>query len=202
MLEIKNASIKVGERKLFEGLSLTVEDGEAVALVGGDGCGKSLLLLAVMGLWPLSGGLVSIDGELLTPSSASEFRRHTAYVPQAPAPTGEKVETTVRRLYELEANKGRAYDKQRLATEMARLGLAPELLSKRDSELSSSERQRMVLATAGVLDKAIVLVDEPFAEEARAGQVAAYLARMAEKGASVFVASRRNMGETFTTVRI
>lgn len=191
MLEIKNASIKTGEQPLFSDLSLTVEDGQALCLVGGEGRGKSLLLKAVMGLWPLSGGLVSVDGELLTPSSASEFRRHTTYVPQCPAPMGLSVEALSRLPHSLQANKGQAFDKERLLVEWGRLGLAPSLYAKADADLTASERQRVMLAAAGVLAKPIVLVDEPLGEGADEALLAAYLRGLADGGASVFVVSRK-----------
>lgn len=194
MLEIKDASIKAGEQRLVSDLSLTVDDGEALCLVGDGGTGKSLLLRAVMGLWPLHEGFISVDGELLTPSSAPEFRRHMAYVPQRPAPMAEKVETLARLPYALAANKGIAFSKDRLMEEWHKLGLAPELYTKRDAELSTAQRQRILLATAATLGKAILLIDEPFdgADEGDGcGQMAAYLSQLAQGDAAVLATSRR-----------
>ena len=75
MLELHNVTI--GE--LIRNLSVTVGDGQTVGL---QGSGKTTLLRAIVGLIPISGGHISIDGELLTPQSASYFRRFMAYVPQ------------------------------------------------------------------------------------------------------------------------
>lgn len=201
MLELKDATIRVGERSLLGGRSLTVDDGEALYLTGGEGTGKTLLLKALMGLWPLAHGFVSIDGELLTPSSAPEFRRHTAYVPQAPAPMGLSVEALACLPYTFEAHKGKPFSKDRLMEEWQALGLAPALYTKADGQLTASERQRVMLATAGALDKPIVLVDEPFADGFHEG-VAAYLVRLAAKGASVLVATRRDVGGAFATMQL
>ena len=78
MLELHNVTI--GQQ--IRSLSLTVADGQMVGLSGSQGSGKTTLLRAVLGLIPIDGGHISIDGELLTPKSAPYFRRQMAYVPQ------------------------------------------------------------------------------------------------------------------------
>ena len=63
-------------------LSLTATSGTMACITGRASSGKTTLLRAVLGLIPIDGGHISIDGELLTPHSAPYFRRMTAYVPQ------------------------------------------------------------------------------------------------------------------------
>ena len=75
MLELHNVTI--GE--LVKGLSVTLDDGQ---IVGMQGRGKTTLLKAIVGLIPIDGGHICIDGEVLTPESAPYFRRYMAYVPQ------------------------------------------------------------------------------------------------------------------------
>ena len=78
MLELHRVTIG----QLIRSLSMTVEDGQLVCLSGAQGSGKTTLLRAILGLIPIDGGHISIDGELLTPQSAPYFRRQMAYVPQ------------------------------------------------------------------------------------------------------------------------
>ena len=78
MLELHNVTIG----QLVRSFSLTAGDGQLVTLTGAPGSGKTTLLRAILGLIPVDGGHISIDGELLTPLSAPYFRRHIAYVPQ------------------------------------------------------------------------------------------------------------------------
>lgn len=78
MLELHNVTI--GEQ--IRSLSLAVKDGQKLSVEGAQGAGKTTLLRALLGLIPIDGGHISIDGELLTPLSAPYFRRQTAYVPQ------------------------------------------------------------------------------------------------------------------------
>lgn len=78
MLELHNVTIG----QLIRSLSATLGDGQLLTLAGSQGSGKTTLLKAVLGLIPVDEGHISIDGELLTPKSASYFRRFMAYVPQ------------------------------------------------------------------------------------------------------------------------
>ncbi len=78
MLELLNVTI--GQQ--IKSLSLSVNDGQLLTITGSKGSGKTTLLRAVLGLIPIDGGYISIDGELLTPRSAVYFRKYMAYVPQ------------------------------------------------------------------------------------------------------------------------
>ena len=191
MLEVKNASISLGGRTLFEGLSFTVADGEIVCLVGPSGSGKTTLLRALLGFQPLDDGCISVDGELLTPSSAEEFRKHISYIPQELLLPSEWVSDMVRLPFGLKTNRGRAFSKELLMAEWGRLELPQELYDKKVSELSGGERQRVVLSVSGLLDKAILLLDEPTsALDARsAALVLDYLRRLAARGCSVVAVS-------------
>ncbi|MBQ8712571.1 MAG: ATP-binding cassette domain-containing protein [Prevotella sp.] len=82
MLELKDATLTVGGRQLFSKLSLMAQDGQLTCITGESGAGKTAMIRVMLGFQALDEGLVSIDGELLTPLSAPTFRRMMAYVPQ------------------------------------------------------------------------------------------------------------------------
>lgn len=189
MLEIKNASLKVGGTDLFCGLSFAVDDGGMVCVMGPSGSGKTTLLRTLLGFRPLDGGHVSIDGELLTPSSAEEFRKIMAYVPQEVALPTEWVADMVAMLFSLKINRGTAFSKPRLMEEWSRLGLDPSLYDRRVAELSGGERQRVMLSVAGLLARPILLADEPTSalDAEAAALVGEYLRRMADGGSTVVV---------------
>lgn len=191
MLEVKNASISLGGRTLFEGLSFTVADGQMACLRGASGCGKTSLLRALLGFMPLDAGSISIDGELLTPSSAGEFRKHISYIPQELLLPSEWVGEMVRLPFGLKANRGCAFSKDRLMAEWGRLELPPELFGKKVAELSGGERQRVALSVSGLLGKPILVVDEPTSalDAASSALVLGYLRRMASRGCAVVAAS-------------
>lgn len=82
MLELKDATLALGGHQLFDRLSLMAHDGQLTCITGPAGSGKTALVQVMLSFLPLDEGLVSIDGELLTPLSAPVFRQLMAYVPQ------------------------------------------------------------------------------------------------------------------------
>ena len=62
MIEIENVSKCFGELKVLDGVSLTVNKGEVVSIIGGSGSGKSTLLMCINGLEPIQGGRILVDG--------------------------------------------------------------------------------------------------------------------------------------------
>ena len=68
MLEIKNISKTfypgtINEKQALKNISLTLEDGDFVTVIGGNGAGKSTMLNAIAGVWPIDEGQISIDGK-------------------------------------------------------------------------------------------------------------------------------------------
>lgn len=78
MLEIKNVYKTfnpgtVNEKRALKGINLTLEDGDFVTVIGGNGAGKSTMLNAIAGVWPVDGGQILIDGEDVT--KLPEYKR-------------------------------------------------------------------------------------------------------------------------------
>ena len=82
MLEVKNATIAVGNTVLLNDLSFIARDGELTCITGSEGVGKTTLLRTLLGFLPVSKGFVSVEGELLTIYSAHSFRSLMVYLPQ------------------------------------------------------------------------------------------------------------------------
>ena len=71
MLELKNIYKtfnpgSINEKRALNGINLTLEDGDFVTIIGGNGAGKSTMLNAIAGVWPVDSGSVIIDGEDIT----------------------------------------------------------------------------------------------------------------------------------------
>ncbi|MGN0363201.1 MAG: ABC transporter ATP-binding protein [Bilifractor sp.] len=78
MLEIRNISKTfnpgtINEKKALQGVSLTLNDGDFVTVIGGNGAGKSTLLNAIAGVWPVDTGSILIDGQNVT--GLPDYRR-------------------------------------------------------------------------------------------------------------------------------
>lgn len=82
MLEVKDATIAVGEKILATNLSFIARDGELTCITGPEGSGKTAFIRTLMGFLPVKAGFVSVDGELLTVRSSHAFRRMMVYLPQ------------------------------------------------------------------------------------------------------------------------
>lgn len=187
MLEVKDISASKDGQTLFRGVSFTVADGEVAAVSGDQTGGLTLLLHAIMGLYPLDEGHVSIDGELLTPLSAGEFRKLMAYIPTETPQTSGTMEALLRQPFALEANRKKSFSRQLVLEEWQVLGLDEGLLRQRVADISAQERQLAMLSLAGILNKPIVLVDSLTALAGTNGEVLAadYLLRLAQRGSSV-----------------
>ncbi|WP_029031007.1 ABC transporter ATP-binding protein [Salinarimonas rosea] len=147
---------------ILKGVSLGVDRGEAIGLVGPSGSGKSTLLMTMAGLERPDSGRVTIEGEELTAmdeDALARFRgRRIGIVFQSfhLVPTMTALENVALPL-EL-AGKGDAFD--RASAELRAVGLG-ERLAHYPAQLSGGEQQRVAIARALAPDPAILVADEP-----------------------------------------
>jgi sulfonate transport system ATP-binding protein len=140
--------------RALEGVSLDVEPGEIVAVVGGSGCGKSTLLRAVSGLDNPTQGSVSLDGSVVT-----EPNDRIGIVFQEPRLLPWlSVAGNVGFGLEHRPRQERA---ERVAAQLARVGLSDKA-GVWPRELSGGQAQRVALARALVTRPEVLLLDEPF----------------------------------------
>jgi ABC-type nitrate/sulfonate/bicarbonate transport system ATPase subunit len=141
--------------RALEGVSLRVDAGEPIALIGPSGCGQSTFLLLAAGLLRPSSGDVTLDG---TPLGG--VRRETALILQdhglMPWKTVEDNAALGLRIRGASARESREQSREALE----RVGLA-EFARSYPGELSGGMRQRVGLARAVALDADLFLMDEP-----------------------------------------
>jgi putative ABC transport system ATP-binding protein len=165
-IELENVELSLGRGAarvhILRGVSLAVERGEAIGLVGPSGSGKSTLLMTMAGLERPDAGTVRIDGQDLAPldeDDLARFRgRRVGIVFQSfhLLPTMTALENVAVPL-EL-AGAPDAFS--RAAAELRNVGLG-ERLSHFPAQLSGGEQQRVALARALAPDPAILVADEP-----------------------------------------
>jgi osmoprotectant transport system ATP-binding protein len=164
MIEIDRISKSYGERRVVDGLSLSVEAGALCVLLGSSGCGKSTTLRMINRLIPVDSGSIRVGGEDVTRVPAEALRRRIGYAIQSiglfPHWTVEDNIATVPRL--LKWPRERVRDRVTELLELFRL--APELYrGKYPHQLSGGEQQRVGVARALAADPDLLLMDEPFA---------------------------------------
>ena len=174
MLEIKNIHKTfnegtINEKKVFEGLSLTLEDGDFVTVIGGNGAGKSTMLNLVAGAYPVDEGQIIIDGVDVT--KLPEFKRasYIGRVFQDPR-MGTASDMWVEENMSIADSRGhrrgvrwairgkdRAKYKEQL--KMLDLGLEDRLTTKMGL-LSGGQRQAITLLMAAMKKPKLLLLDE------------------------------------------
>jgi sulfonate transport system ATP-binding protein len=144
-----------GDRRVLRDVSLTIEPGEVVAIIGTSGCGKSTLLRIVAGLDRATAGRVTIDG-----STVEGIDARCAVGFQEPRLLPWR---TVAANVELGARPGasRADTAERVARLLELVGLA-EFADHRPREISGGMAQRASLARALARNPGVLLLDEPF----------------------------------------
>jgi len=151
-----------GPVNILNGVSVTVQAGEAVALLGPSGSGKSSLLMVAAGLESASAGTVSVAGRALTgldEDALARFRReHVGIVFQSfhLVPTMTALENVAVPLELL----GRADAFPRAGEALNQVGLSHRL-DHYPGQLSGGEQQRVALARAIVHDPDVLFADEP-----------------------------------------
>ena len=157
MLELINLQKRYAERSVLDGASLTVSGGEAVALVGANGSGKTTTLRCAVGLHHLNGGHVRVDG--IDPSRDGRAARALlSYLPQR---ADFPLTLTVREILQVAARL-RDLPDGAVERELSLCGLM-RLASRTVSRLSGGERQRVALAMLLMPDVHLYLLDEPTA---------------------------------------
>jgi len=142
--------------RAIDDVSLAIEPGAFVAFVGPSGCGKSTLLNIAAGLLAPTAGSVRVDG---TPLGG--VNRHATYMFQQDALLPWKTVRDNVALGLTLGGAGRADAHARADQWLARVGLAP-FAAHYPSQLSGGMRKRAIMARNWILDRRIVLMDEPF----------------------------------------
>ena len=174
MLEIKNVyktfnAGTVNEKVALKGLDLTLEDGDFVTVIGGNGAGKSTMLNAVAGVWPVDMGKIIIDGQDVTRLSEHQRAKYIGRVFQDPM-MGTAATMQIDENLALAARRGLArtlkigitkkeHDEYYELLKTLDLGLENRMTSK-VGLLSGGQRQAVTLLMATLKKPKLLLLDE------------------------------------------
>jgi branched-chain amino acid transport system ATP-binding protein len=161
LLELDNVVLAYGRIRALHGISITVDEGEVVALIGANGAGKTTTMRAISGLKPLASGRIKFAGADITRLRAD--LRVTRGICQSPEGRGVFPGMTVRENLEMGAYTRR--DGAGIAKDMAHvLELFPRLrerIRQPGGTLSGGEQQMLAVARALMSRPKLLLLDEP-----------------------------------------
>ncbi|GAA2392584.1 ABC transporter ATP-binding protein [Catellatospora methionotrophica] len=161
LLEIDDITLHYGRIQALHGISLHVNEGEVVALIGANGAGKSTIMRAISGLRAVSSGAIRFQGEDISKVRAD--LRVARGICQAPEGRGVFPGMTVQENLEMGAYIRR--DHAAIAQDMERVyGLFPRLLERRKQAggtLSGGEQQMLAVGRALMARPKLLLLDEP-----------------------------------------
>jgi branched-chain amino acid transport system ATP-binding protein len=160
-LELRDVRVRYGRVQAVRGVSLEVGPGEIVAVLGANGAGKSSLLKAAMGLEPLSGGRIALDGTDITQWSPSRRVRHGLVL----VPEGRRIIMTLSVHENLQMGAFARRDMRAVEAEIAGIyARFPNLAARRDlpaSVLSGGEQQMLAIGRGLLANPQIMMLDEP-----------------------------------------
>ena len=189
-----------GEVRALDGVSLTVQAGEFVAVRGPSGSGKTTLLLTIAGMVHPTSGRVRVDDTdiyALSGRRRATFRAtHIGFVfqmfhlvPYLTVQENALVPTIAA---------GQRPDRARAAELLERVGMSARALH-RPAQLSAGERQRAAIARALMNHPALILADEPTGnlDPDRAGEVMGYLAEFHQAGGTIVLVTHEEVAAQY-----
>ena len=159
----------INEKKALNGLSLTLNDGDFCTVIGGNGAGKSTMLNAIAGVWPVDSGVIFIDDKDVTGLSEHQRATYLGRVFQDPM-TGTVADMSIVENLAIAARRGKRrglrwavpkseYNTYRELLKELDLGLEDRMTSK-VGLLSGGQRQAVTLLMATIKKPKVLLLDE------------------------------------------
>jgi len=161
MLDIRDLNVHFGVIHALKGISLTVNDGEIVTLIGANGAGKTTILRTISGLKKPTDGEILLDGQDITHTSSQDRVKMGI----SHAPEGRRVFSSMSVLENLELGAYLRKDKEGIAGDLKMVYERFPILSDRKKQaagtLSGGEQQMLAIGRALMSRPKILLLDEP-----------------------------------------
>ncbi len=159
----------INEKRALNGVSIKLDDGDFVTIIGGNGAGKSTTLNAIAGVWPIDGGSIIINGKNVVGQSEHQRAKYIGRVFQDPM-TGTAATMEIQENLALAKRRGKARtlrwgvtrkerDEYRELLKTLDLGLE-DRMSTKVGLLSGGQRQALTLLMATLKKPDILLLDE------------------------------------------
>lgn len=163
MLDVQNLSVYYGKVEAVSGVSLSVPAGSIVTVIGPNGAGKTTTLSAMMGLLPMHGGTLRVDGQVITaPDVEGMVRQGIALVPEKRELFGSMTIEDNLLLGAFQRHRSGLRDHRQTMEEV--YDLFPRLRERRKQAagtMSGGERQMLAVGRALMAKPKLLMLDEP-----------------------------------------
>lgn len=165
-LELRNLSCGYGERTVINSISFSINAGEVIGLLGANGCGKTTLIKTILGLQPVQGGEVLLDGKNIKNWSSAQIARVIGYIPQMhtpPFPFQVLDVVLMGRTAHINPFASPSSKDVKIAEQALEMLSISYLRDRIYTEISGGERQLVLIARALAQEPRILIMDEPTA---------------------------------------
>jgi len=160
LLQLKDVSVQYGGVRALDDVSVSIDEGEVVALMGPNGAGKSTILKAIFGLAPVSAGGIFWHEKAISPVPHEVVARGIAFVPQ-----GRRVFANLSVYENLEiggfTNHDSGITKERIKELFEMFPILGEKKNAASGTLSGGQQQMLAIARGLMTDPKVLLLDEP-----------------------------------------
>ncbi len=156
MIEIQNITKHFGKLKVLDNLSLQLNSGECIALIGPNGCGKTTLIKSILGMVLPEGGEILFEGASIR--NSDEYRRHIGYMPQIGRYPDNMTIGQVTGMIKAIRN-----EKETADDELYEQFAIGRMLDKRMRTLSGGTTQKVSAMLAFMFKPRVLILDEPTA---------------------------------------
>lgn len=157
ILECKNLTFQGDNKKIIDDISLKVDKGDFISIVGPSGSGKSTFLKLVADLISPSSGELFCKGKNYLDYEPTDLRKNIMMVFQTPYLFGDTVLENLRFPYEIRNKK---IDKKRISELFSEFSMSEDFIHKDVNNLSGGEKQRIALIRSLIFEPEILLLDE------------------------------------------
>src|SRR5579883_1771473 len=165
LIRFEEVAMQFGSQRVLEDISLDIHKSQTLVVIGGSGCGKTVLLKLLIGLLRPTRGRVTFDGRVLTKLSERELTRQRlrfGFLFQGAALFDSlSVYDNVAFGLRAQGRKSEAEIRELVCNRIQEVGLPLSVLDKKPAELSGGMKKRVGLARALALDPEVMLYDEP-----------------------------------------
>ncbi len=163
-IDLNKVSVGYDKTIVLKDITLSIESGNFVCVLGANGIGKTTLFKSILGFIPIIDGSISIDGKSISTLSPRDLSEYLAYVPQAKSIVYDMdvldVVVMGRARFIKKFSQPSDYDYEKAKAILTRLNIE-KLSNKKYSELSGGEQQIVLIARALIQESKFIVMDEP-----------------------------------------